>query len=1165
MAKKSTLVSEKGLTREDINRVWSQLGETQWLAVVKAFKPGHAFAPAGGGSLKGRCVNPEHEDHSPSFFIHPQKGFARCFGCGYTTQNPITLLGHIMDVPAAEVFQYLITKHQIRVLNKRALAEFESQQLNLAAKDAIYNACRTALANAIAVPNDPKNAFALKAVNWLIHERSVPESILHTLPVGVMPPLARLTEIINDQYATLYRVWQADPEKFPEPRNFAIPAAEYLHNTSQWQHFSGSVVFPLNATPGEISRLKLRAPQKDKDFKIPDDPYESMLGIYGLGWEQYHDFYKTPKGRPDYAYLTEGEMDVLTVMSRFMVNGKVSFPLYSIGGTGGAPHFEALLTTMGVTRAYFIGDSPGPKRGEVVLQQWLDRTYRLDARVFVGWDKLAPSMDIDEYVVQNSVSKLTTEIITNALDNFVPAWSWAIDQATSEIQQLPSHDAKDAIVIAAAHGRYLRNRLDCELYAQEIAQRYAFNADILKREIAAREDTEEGFILRCKDALSDLLYFAGTEAGSQGTGRIAVLFDKKRKRYHRFRLNNAQAIFQELAPVIGPPCDFVRNFVGYPGFLPDPASDLSTAGTQLTGKIIQEHMNTAVMKWSTGSPDYSTAVVYNQGYHYIEDDNGGIAREYVVCGADVYRITRDESGMHATMLDGPSDEGYVFNVSKNSYAPESWVPGGLTAKLLEDADKLDPKALYNDLVTFFDVGFCYKHQNVVPQLLASFALLFPIMDAFERPPLLFVTGQSSSGKSTLLSAFAHSTYTGSTGIRVMYGSLKYDNYSSASVAYEAANSTLLRILDEFEITHSDKNHANAVRATYEQYRSMVNGASTRMRVNSDSGVSRVVLRHPIIFGAISPTDTIADLNRLTLVEMRKQDGAFSSQTRIYDRIGEDRVRQLGHQTYRALLPHIPALRALYPGIKRRYAEVESSMPISVPERYVSAFYNTFTLMEFLGVDWVTFFRNWVTANQDLIKRAASTNESEAILRDMMNASVIKVADRDNPMCVAQLLANPDTRDLVNSASVGVYYDSGMRLLLINVVQAVQRLLNRPGQMPITAIRLKDILDRHATTLTTSEVLKCGIIGKSLRHLGSGAQTHDVVVIKADPWLGTPQAQPVVVPPPVQAPVPSTPQVATVIAAVNAPDVIEVPPPTTVAEIIDAPRINPDTFNYDADE
>ena len=234
--------------------------------------------------------------------------------------------------------------------------------------------------------------------------------------------------------------------------------------------------------------------------------------------------------------------------------------------------------------------------------------------------------------------------------------------------------------------------------------------------------------------------------------------------------------------------------------------------------------------------------------------------------------------------------------------------------------------------------------------------------------------------------------------------------------------------------------------------------------------------------------------------MRQVKGGFYPAQLIHDALGPAKIQFLNRNCNLALFSHVPALMANYDSVLAAYRSYEHTLPLRVDSRYSSAFYAVFTLMEYLGVDWKAFFHDWVQANEDGITRSTGIRESDSILRDMLYATVIHQSDRDNNVCVAMLLANADTREDINTSSVGMYYDRSTDLLLILITQAI-RLINRPGRAPMSVSRLKDILDRHSSALTTKEVVASGILNKVDRFLGIGVRVHDVVVLRTSEVLG----------------------------------------------------------------
>ncbi len=278
----------KGLTREQLWKVWAQVGTHNWLDIANSFKRSHNFSPAGQDILKGLCIHPEHDDKDPSFYIYTGKGYAKCFGCGCFISNPLELLGYFMEAPEAEALQHLKEKFGMSFLPKKALAELEAQRRNLLMKEEIFKVTHNYMCDALADPDKQEHKVAKTAIEWLVNDRQIPKDTLHALPIGVMPELARLQQIIISRFKRQHKQWEKSSKEKSEPQNLADPAFEYLKNYIRDAVFAGSVLFPLHVNPKEIGRLKLRAPhnKSPKEITIPDDEFEDLLGLFrSPGWE----------------------------------------------------------------------------------------------------------------------------------------------------------------------------------------------------------------------------------------------------------------------------------------------------------------------------------------------------------------------------------------------------------------------------------------------------------------------------------------------------------------------------------------------------------------------------------------------------------------------------------------------------------------------------------------------------------------------------------------------------------------------------------------------------------------------------------------------------------------------------------------------------------------
>lgn len=1086
----------KGLTREQLWKIWAQVGTHNWLDIASSYKRSHNFTHAGRDILKGLCVHPDHSDTDPSFFIYTGKGFAKCFGCGYYVSNPLELLSLFMEAPEAEALQHLKEKFGLSFLPKKALAELEAQRRNLLMKEEIYRVTHNYMCDALADPDKKEHKVAKNAINWLVNARQIPKDTLHALPIGVMPELARLQEIILKRFKREHEKWQQTAGNKPEPQNLADPAFEYFKNYIRGTTFAGSILFPLHVNPKEIGRLKLRAPNNNKEFTIPDDDFEDLLGLFGLGWNQYHSF-MDPKADVDFAYLTEGEIDVLSVMARFAQQGKAKYPLFSVGGRGGAAHIEPILVSSGISKAFLVGDAPS-KKGNEIVQSWLEKIIKLNTRIFTGWDKMIGCGDIDEAVVKLGEGQVSKVLWQTFGDNFTTAWNWAFERASVELEAIPEHDYRNLVEHAAEHGKYLRDQLECEKFAQVVGDAYNINPSILKRQIASREESENGFIMRCTDALKELLFVVGTE--TSGGNRYLVLYDKRNKRFNRVKLDSEQSLAQELAPIVGTLFDFVTEHVGFPSFLQMPDDSEGLVRPKLDRQL-RYYVREAVQSLARGAPDFMSSRQYRQGYHCVELPTRQLA-EYIVCGADVFAVRRDDG--HNTIyeqLEGPSDNGIIFDVGIKGNVEEPWFPGGLSVKKLDDGKNADLKKLYNDLVHLFDIGYKFKNQDITTKLLAALMLAYPTMDAFERPLLMFVTGDTSSGKTSLLSTFSGLGYG---QIRLLHASQGTENYTAASVASMCNCNSLLLALDEFEST--DNRTGEEVRKILEMVRPLISGEARRVRGRPDGTHYESILRMPIIFSAIQGAERPQDLNRMLIVEMKKIAGKNSPVTVILDEFGEARIEEMGREIATAMYPHALTLAQHEKDIRHEFRELQTSLPFTVEWRFASSLYSALAVMKFLDIedlDWKTFFREYVISNESTILRATTISESESYLNAMLYNPVIFQREDNINVAVAQLLISPEKRAEINTAACGVYFDEEKELLLMLLDQAVPRLLpNHLKTRGMSGSRLKDTLERHRAALPQKEVQRSNILRKVGPYLGAGIKLQDVVVFRAQEWLSS---------------------------------------------------------------
>jgi hypothetical protein len=374
-------------------------------------------------------------------------------------------------------------------------------------------------------------------------------------------------------------------------------------------------------------------------------------------------------------------------------------------------------------------------------------------------------------------------------------------------------------------------------------------------------------------------------------------------------------------------------------------------------------------------------------------------------------------------------------------------------------------------------------------------MVYPIMDAFERPLLMFITGDTHSGKSNLLSTFSGLGYK---KMQILYAGHGTEEFTAASVASMADSSSLVMCIDEFE--SSDPTKRESARRIFEMFRSLISGETKRTRGRPDGSYYETPLKCPVIFSAIQGAERPQDLNRMLLIEMKKIEGKASPTNVIQQEIGPDKLHMLRQGVNLGMYPHAAELARIEQDIISNFQEIQSELPFKVEWRLASSLFSSLAVMQYIGLDWKKFFKEYVKTNEAMITNATTVSESETYLNSMLRHAALHQRDLP-PVSVSQLLNSPERRPEINTSSCGIYFDESTQLLLLLLDQAIPRLLpNHLKYQGFSTIRMKETLDRHRAALTPQEILKSGILRRVGPHLGAGIRLQDVVVLRAKTFI-----------------------------------------------------------------
>lgn len=1089
------------LTKDQLMAMWEQLPAGIWVDVAKKSLKLNQFIQAKPNHVIGKCINPDHEDSTASFHIYTDKKYCKCFGCGYFETNPITVLSQILKTDTAETVSYLRDVLGLTSIPKNAVKDLEEQSIIQGVKQFIYAESHRYMCLAIADPENPAYAFAAPTISWLTDHRKLPIETLHALPIGVLPPVQVLASNALELTIAKQHLQNSNGDYTPI-ENLYDRIVEYLSGVSTWAPLVGSVVLPLYASisPKDISRIKLRSPVIDrKDFMVIEDPYETTLGLFGLGWEQYRSLFNTQEMDP--IYVTEGEFDVLSLMAATVATGIIPrFPLVSSGGNSGSRYLEPILLSVGASKVMLVSDAP-EKKGDKIVEMWLNELRELKVAVFTGWSNFSPANDLDDAVKAFGERTVSIALVQKINENFTSPGVWAARQAYAAIQGKEAGgdelDTRDRLELISAHGNYILNEVYRADFCKSVIEYYPdLNVNRIEQSLTVLDDTEENFIANCCKALRREFYVLGHTQDDNGS-KLLVLFHIEKRTYHYIKLGFAPALESQLANHTGPLQQYFLTRVGTPAcFLaceskPNPM----IARAALMNAYAKEICNTLAVGTSSMSDRK-----YKQGYHYIQVENK--VYEYFINGGNVFKLTRSETGyVTYTALTGPCDpesEIYFDTQASETDSQKAWLPYYTTVEALESINTLDIKAIYEELVAVLDRCFCFKRQSVTPELVAGFLLTNSVATAAQRPPMLFITGESESGKSGLMGAFGfgnpHCALTRSThGV---------SNFSLAAVCGIADSDSRTLALDEFE-SKGDSKKAAVIDSVMELFRTLAGGESDRTKGQATgSKTTKQWFKMPLLVSAINRPAQVADSNRYLPIEMHKVALFENPAVSIPKMLGE-RQASLCNEVSVALQAHIPQLQACEKEVIKEMNQMRSDLILKLEDRFASSMHAPLALMRMLGLDWKSYILRYAEVNAEMLNVTVVGNEADNTLAAILRNPVVTY-ERNKLCSLAELLASSERRSFVNSSEFGTYFDEVSKCLLLLVdtvaIKLVPLSLQNKG---LTALRLKNILDRHKHILSQVEVNEIGILTRVGAILGANIKCRDVVVIRATDWVTLP--------------------------------------------------------------
>ena len=193
MARKATVNSSATIRARNL-KAWKAATPEAWLTFVKTHDPDKARTwSLRGQSFTGNCVNQGHNDKTGSMHVHPEKGFVKCFGCGYYENDPVRFMVMMTGRSPAENIREIQTSFDVKLMNAGEIKLSEAEFKHVEMKNALFWTLQAAWVDCLGAWENRHTTsitgtefdYAVPMIEWLESRKLLEWS--HTFPIGILP------------------------------------------------------------------------------------------------------------------------------------------------------------------------------------------------------------------------------------------------------------------------------------------------------------------------------------------------------------------------------------------------------------------------------------------------------------------------------------------------------------------------------------------------------------------------------------------------------------------------------------------------------------------------------------------------------------------------------------------------------------------------------------------------------------------------------------------------------------------------------------------------------------------------------------------------------------------------------------------------------------------
>ena len=1022
----------EGLSPRKLKEIWGQITAADWLSALQEYKSENNWTLAG-NEIRGLC--PYHTETDASFRVYLDQGKAHCFGCKKHEWNPVQFYADMTGKGYAGALRDIKKRFNIRL---PATYTQNAQQIedNNSLKAALYAAMHMEFTKVLATPDAPEFEYAAKAglVPWL-RQRKLPEDAAHQWPVGIFPTRERLSFQLEDLG---YKEFREPAQKYLE---------DYLALPGNDRVFEGSIVFFCFIAPDTIGRIKLRKPNSKKIYVI-EDPYSNDVGFFGLNTFP-HLLGKLDK-HP--LYTVEGEMDALSTFAHSAAAGRDDICMVATGGN--MEDDVDLLAEYGFRDIRSMPDNDAGGLG------WARNILKENAcvnRVFRWPTDTDPRItDIDEAIRAWGFEKAYECLTDDA--NFPRNHEWAVDMFDVEISKIDPDDIKAKTEKASEFASILREDSERMSFIDEVVKNYGLIKDLVVMDTNVADDSSSEFIERLARKLSEEYHFV-SQRQPGGSSAAITAWSNRKKVMRTFSTGSQQAVKAVLEMDLGFLEKYVKEELGEPEFLNfriGPKGEPVPTSIPYKAQVLSMMFSSAVSILGNTAVPRERLTELGQGLHYFEDYEGS-PTVFIVNGTRFFKGVVGDKKVKFEELACPISDEFIFRLSS-----QTWSDNLKSVSDMEEGVKYKPRELYESILDIVKRGWRFRNHDLESIFMAADIMYTPVASVFRHMVMTDITGESHSGKTTLMQIIGGDEFP---GYRLCESALFIDDFTAAAVRQLMSGLRLRLLLDEFEDTDSGNGRTDrksaAVREVLNSVRSLSSGMKS-IRGTSGGEHQEFEMKFPLTIGGIYTMREYRDINRFIHIRTKFMEGFNDPIIPIKKKYSPADMNKIRRGLTLCWLPRIPELLRAYAEVKEEFADNASLSP-GIHTRLKDNLLPAAAILKLVGHDYVSFMSEFSRLKMNELAEQGATKESSIIWSHILHTPVpLNHLESGKPgyASIAKIISNHTMDYMLNESDLGAYFIKEKGWLVIFWQKALSGVLQRSNayrnaQYPA---RLKGVAD-----------------------------------------------------------------------------------------------------------